>query len=230
MAITDIDNFKAYLTKMIKLQGGPYYELSLLFKNSIHKKTIIENIISKLTTTSYQFEITESESDLSEKINHYIKGDIDNDLIIRTLDINIKLNTSVNRIARLFLAELSEELIKLNFWFYGSPYDAIGFNQKGIQEIDKPYFKAFLIILIHEFHPILATIAYETDCDALFETIEAYPNSVYSMKNLTIKKIQQKILDDDFFEYCWINGLEFKEEQDIEIIKFNLSAVDTEGS
>jgi hypothetical protein len=204
---------------IIWLQGGPYYELSLLLKNSIDKKSLIENIILKLGNPRYDFQIMESPKKLDDKIIEYIQGDFDENSINRALDLNTIVNINGERKSRLFLAELSEELVKLNFWFFGSLYDAIEWEQKGIQEIDKPYFKDFLNILTNDFRPIIATIAYEEDCDFVFETEAPYPNIVYSIENLTIEKISHRILNNDFFEYCWINGDEFKVNEDVEIFR-----------
>jgi hypothetical protein len=208
---------------MIWLQGGPFYELSFLLKNTTNKKALIDNIISKLIDNERNFQIVEIEAEFQAKINEFVQGQNDNNLVRRILDLNTKINIAGDRKFRLFIAELSEELIKVNFWFYGNTYDAIEWEQKGIKEADKPFFKAFLSVIIKKLNPILATIAYEDDCDYLFETNEIYPNQEFTIQKLTIEKIRHRIQNNAFFEYCWINGKEFGRKEDIEIKSIKVS-------
>lgn len=67
-------------------------------------------------------------------------------------------------------------------------------------------------------NPILRTIAYEEDCEELFLTEILSPNSYFSIRNLSIEKIRERVHRNiNEFEYCWINGQVFNQDQNIEI-------------
>ncbi len=203
---------------MTWLKGGPFYELSLLFKNPIDKIGFIENILEILRNSKLNFQIFESDKEFEDKLKNFIEGYKDDTVTIRILNLNTKIDIVGNRKFKLNVIELSEELIEVNFWFYGSLYDADEWEQKGIKVEDKPYFKRFLIGTINQLNPIIATIAYENSCDFVFDTEDTYPSSEYVIKDLSIEKIKEKIQSNDSFEYCWINGKEFGVVENIEII------------
>ena len=199
------------------LEGGPYYELSFLIKNSEDKQSLLRTILSKLREES-TFEIVNSEEELDIKIEEYVRGEVDEEVIRRNIDIHSILQISGRRKSRLNISELSEELVKVNFWFYGSIYDVEEWNQKGIQQKDKEAFKEFFNSVKIILDPILGTIAYEEDCEELFLTKILSPDRYFSIKNLSIENIRERINKNvNEFEFCWINGQIFGKNQDIEI-------------
>ena len=199
------------------LEGGPYYELSFLIKNSEDKQSLLRTILSKLREES-TFEIVNSEEELDIKIEEYVRREVDEEVIRRNIDIHSILQISGRRKSRLNISELSEELVKVNFWFYGSIYDVEEWNQKGIQQKDKEAFKEFFNSVKIILDPILGTIAYEEDCEELFLTKILSPDRYFSIKNLSIENIRERINKNvNEFEFCWINGQIFGKNQDIEI-------------
>jgi len=202
---------------MIRLQGGPYYELSFLARNQEDKKGVVENILSKLIQKT-QFKVINDKEALIERIKLFVDGEQHEGDVVRSLDIDTQIEISGERKSRLFIAELSDELLKINFWFYGSQYDAIEWDQIGLKEIDKPGFRKFFDDVKEVLNPMLGTIAYEEDCSALFDSDYTWPNNYFKIKNLSLEKINKRLHRNvNEFEYCWINGHIFDLEQNIEI-------------
>lgn len=164
------------------------------------------------------FEIVTPTDELNDLIELYVKGDKADGKVYRSIDINTQIEISGNRKSRFFIQELSDELLKINFWFYGSQYDVEEWNQQGLNEIDKPEFRNFFKFIKEKINPILGTIAYEEDCSELFETVETSPSEFYKLANLQLDKIKERVYrNKNEFEYCWINATEFGEEENIEI-------------
>jgi hypothetical protein len=203
--------------KMNWLQGGPYYQLSFLIRNQEDKEHLLNLILSKMSRKA-DFEIVIPIDKLKEKTKTFIKGYEDEGLIRRNIDINIKIGVSGIRKSRLFIEELSDELAKVNFWFFGSRYDADEWGQLGLKEENKPEFKNFFQFVREQLNPVLGTIAYEEDCSDLFDTEEKYPSEFYKTVNLQLDKIRERIHQNkNAFEYCWINANVFGNDENIEI-------------
>lgn len=126
------------------LQGGPYYELSFLVRNKKNKESLLDEILESLTNR-VNVKIVDSSNQLNEKVDSFVKGYEDEGIIRRSIDINSEIQIEGNRKSRIFIEELSEELMKLNFWFYGSEYDAEEWNQIGIKENQKPKFRELFL-------------------------------------------------------------------------------------
>lgn len=202
---------------MDRLQGGPYYELSFLIRNQVDKESLVENILSNLNQKT-KFNILNPKEDLHRKIRFFVAGEEGGGKFFRSFDIDTLIEISGNRKSRLFICELSDELLKINFWFYGSQYDAIEWNQIGLKESDKPEFRKFFWQAKGILDPILGTIAYEEDCSELFESAHNWPNDCYKVENLSIKTIKERLhRNKNEFEFCWIKGSQFNLDEDIEI-------------
>ncbi len=199
------------------LQGGPYYELSFLIQNQEDKKNLIKEIMAKINQSS-RFKIVFQSEELEELIELYVNGDKVDGKIYRSLNINTQIKISGNRKSRLFIQELSDELLKVNFWFYGSRYDAEEWNQIGLKDIDKPEFRDFFNFIKNNLNPILGTIAYEEDCEELFSTEEISPSQFYSTKNLSLENITERVNRNvNEYELCWVNGQIFGQNENLEI-------------
>ena len=202
---------------MTWLQGGPYYEISFLLKNSEDKGKLLRSIISKINS-QLAIELNHSIKELASRVLAFEQGEKDGLIIRRNIELDAITQISGTRKHRLFISELSEELIKLNFWFYGSLYDAKEWNQKGIRSIDKPafiqFFKSAKVVL----EPILGTIAYEEDCEELFMTDILSPNKYFSIKNLNINSIKERLNQNvNQYEYFWLGKGGIGNETKIEI-------------
>lgn len=201
---------------MNRLQGGPFYELSFLIKNQVDKENLVKQILFNFSKKR-NFIAHHAKEELTERLRLFVEGENEGNYLLRSFDIDTQIDISGSRKLRLFIAELSDELLKINFWFYGSPYDAKEWNQIGLKESDKPEFILFFKEAKEILEPILGTIAYEEDCTALFDSEYTYPNEYYKIKNLTLEKIKQRIYRTvNEFDYCWINGNALNLEQNIE--------------
>lgn len=198
------------------IKGGPYYELSFLLRNSGDKEKLIIGILEKLQHIS-SIEIVETPDFIKEKIDFYKLGEASGGLIWRSLGLKAKAQISGSRKFRLVIVELSSELVKLNFWFFGGLKDEKAWNQKGIKPSDKKEFRNFFTNVRDKLKPILGTMAYEEDCAELFDHEKPWPNEAYSLKQLSISKIEQRVNRTmNEFEYCWINGDAFEKNENIE--------------
>lgn len=202
---------------MTWLKGGPYYELSILIRNIVPKVRLLTHILKELNHLDFPYKIIDSETEVAKKVDLYEIGERDDNLIRREFDIDAEFEISGKRKARIFIAELSNDLIKANFLFFGGEQDEGEWNQIGIKNEDKSEFRRFFDSIIKKFNPILGTIGYEVDCIELFELNETYPNVKYTINELSIDKIQRRINKSNYeFEYCWVNGNEFNENSNFE--------------
>ncbi len=199
------------------LKGGPYYELSFLMRNKIDKDRLIKELLANLVD-DLGVKIIRTSQELKEEINTFVEGEQEDDKLRRKIDVNTQIEISGSRKSRLYIAELSHDLLIVNFWFFGSEHDSKEWDQQGIRKEDKQKFKDFFKMTQEIVTPILGTIAYEEDCSALFETAADYPNEFYKLENLKIEKIRERVTrSTGDFEYCWIRGDEFGEVEDVEI-------------
>lgn len=203
--------------KMNWLQGGPYYELSFLKYNSEDKAKLLQTILDQLSKIP-NLKIECSTNEIEKGILDYSKGEEEGKLVFRYFEIKVKVECSGQRKIRLNISELSKELVKVNFWFYGSIYDADEWNQKGIRENDKPAFRQLFKQIQDNLKPILGTIAYEEDCEEMFVTEILAPNEYFSTKNLNLEKIKKRLEQNiNEYEYFWIAKGEIGNKEDLEI-------------
>lgn len=202
---------------MTWLKGGPYYELSFLLRNTEPKSKLAKNVMELLHQLNFDFKIISNLVEVEKKVDLFEIGEKNDDIIYRSFEINVEFDISGKRKSRLFIEELSDELSKLSFCFFGALQDAPEWDQIGIKNVDKVAFRRLFECIVKNINPILGTIAYDEDCSALFELEETFPNKKYSLKELSIEKIYKKINNTiNEFEFCWINGKEFDESSDIE--------------
>lgn len=199
------------------LQGGPYYELSFLIKNSENKVELLKSILSRLKVST-SFEAQDACSEIENKINEYRVGEEDGGIVHRNIEIEAIIQIAGARKSRLNILELSKELVKLNFWFYGSIYADEEWDQKSLRVEDKPAFRSFFNLVQNTLDPILGTIAFEEDCEELFLTDVLSPNKFYTIKNLKLGKIQKRLSQkNNEYEYFWAAIDTFDNKEDIEI-------------
>ncbi len=202
---------------MIWIQGGPFYEISFLIYNSEEKVELLRTILIKLKNDQ-TFEIQNSKSQIDTKIINYNVGDLDGEIVRRNFDINLIIHISGKRKSLLNITELSMELVKLNFWFYGSIYDAKELNQLGIRPEDKSAFKDFFNSVRMKLNPILGTIAYEADCEELFAKGILSPHSYFSIQNLNLEIINRRLNQNvNEYEYFWASKGVFENNEEVEM-------------
>lgn len=159
------------------LSGGPYFELSLLALNKEPRTLMLPSYIQKLQSIKRSVEFAENKLDMEEKTKAFIQHDSD------SIDLNIRIAIAGKRRARFFIAELSSELIMIDFWFLADK-----FSKHPITIKEKPNFKKLLEELLSVYDGMIGTIAWELDCSCLFKTNQSYPHKDYSKNNLRINK------------------------------------------
>ncbi|MEL6675027.1 MAG: hypothetical protein AAFR61_22660 [Bacteroidota bacterium] len=189
---------------MAWLSGGPYYEISLLVPTPRHRLVNAQRWLTLLSQTPWDIRIEESESQLRAALHQYAEGEEDSPEV-HTLDIRLSMDISGKRKARLFLAELSPWITKVNFWFFGGKEDFSQMGLKGIQEGDKPHFRRFLADQMMQWEALGGTIGYETDIEDLFEEGPLHASNSFQPNQLSWLQVKQQILHGFGWEYCLIH-------------------------
>ena len=202
---------------MTHLVGGPYYELSLLLLNSETPLELLNTIIEVDNRIKKKIEIEEPIAEFERKKYQYSKGWDSGDgsnTVIRTFDIDVLVEVSGIRKARLFLAELSSDYAVLNFWFLGTKASTFNREDDGIHDEEKQEFRKLFHRLVERFSlsVALGTIGYEVDSEELFSFDSSYPSDYYQKNNLKLDKIRDVLLrKSNDFEYCWLSFSHFEE-------------------
>jgi hypothetical protein len=203
------------MTFMAWLQGGPFLEVSCILTLEKDRKSLVGDILTKLKSFSPAVEFAEEESLVSEKIiafnNGYAYDSKNPDVFIHEARIPVTIDTDGKRKAILSLSQLSETLMEMDFWFFGSVWDVPGWNQRGIKENELPIFHNLLDTLFDTFGFAIGTVGYEVSVINLFDTGEAYPNEKYNLNNLA----RQLMQTDHYFSYIIAN----KQKVDLQDIK-----------
>ncbi|XRG80770.1 hypothetical protein V5E38_10900 [Rossellomorea sp. GAMAL-10_SWC] len=96
---------------------------------------------------------------------------------------------------------VSSNTAMVNFWFYGSPIDAIEWDQIGIQNEEITDFTNFLKDLYSIFEFKIGGMAIEKDVISLFGLDEVYPNECYCLVNVKADCILQE--SNGFIDIIW---------------------------
>jgi|SRR5688572_3651266 len=180
---------------MTWLQGGPFLEISFLLMLDSDRKSFLDFILTKLKTVKPTVELATTITELKEKISEFTIGYADDDKdpnskFYYQTQIPVYVDTDGKRKSILSLRQISNKLIAVDFWFFGSEWDAPEWNQKGITEKQLPIFKDFLNNLFDTFDFILGTMGYENSVTQLFDTNEPWPNDTYSLDNINKQSFQ----------------------------------------
>ena len=159
------------------LSGGPYFEVSILTSNQKSRECLINSCIQKLDTLQNKVELVEHRLDIEEQINLFVEQNSD------SIDLNIWVTLAGKRRARFFVAELSDEITLINFWFLGDE-----FSRQPITNKEQPKFKKFLDEILCVYDGFVGTLGWEEDCSCLFETENTYPHKDYSIKKLKLNE------------------------------------------
>jgi hypothetical protein len=193
---------------MTWLKGGPFLEVSILFKFYSDRPLFIDNILHQLKDTLPTIEFAVSNDELKDKIIEFVKGYPDDETdpsskTYHSTQIPVFVDIDEKRKSTLSFDQISEELIAVDFWFYGSEHDAPEWNQKGITIKQLPLFKQFLITLADNTDYVFATLGYEVSVTDLFDTSEGWPDKTYNLNNIKKEAIPGETLD--YFEIIVFN-------------------------
>ncbi|MBM7605098.1 hypothetical protein JOC75_003102 [Metabacillus crassostreae] len=126
------------------LQGGPFLEVSFLLELKEEKKKTIQDIINKLSRVTNKVEIVDENVDdiidFFDSGNPYDEEDPQS-IYLYSLRLKLYVYLSCKRKATLQMEMVSSNVLLVNFWFYGSEFDAPEWDQIGIK---KEEFTGFL--------------------------------------------------------------------------------------
>ena len=177
------------------LQGGPFLEVSFLMALGADRQSCVDNIFSKLKSFKPTVELATTEIDLQEKLNEFIIGYPDDDKdpnskFYHQAQIPVYVDTDGKRKSVLSLRQVSDKLVAVDFWFFGSQWDEPEWEQKGITENQIPLFKDMLNKLFDTFQFAIGTLGYENSVTDLFNTTDTYPSEEYRLDNISIDLLQ----------------------------------------
>ena len=180
---------------MTWLQGGPYLEASLLMVLEADRQSFANNILTKLNSFTPTVELAITENELKEKISEFNIGYPDDDKdpnskIYYQTQIPVYVEIGGKRKSVLSLSQISDKLVAVDFWFYGSVWDAPEWNQIGVKENQIQLFKNMLHNLFDTFQFAIGTLGYENSVTDLFATSEPYPSEKYSLDNINRQSLQ----------------------------------------
>lgn len=180
---------------MTWLKGGPFLEISFLLTLELNRKSLAENILTKLKSFKPEVDFATTETGLIEKVSAFEIGYHDDDKdtsskVYHQTQIPIYIDIDGKRKSILSLRQISNKLIAVDFWFYGSELDAPELNQKGITINQLPFFQDFLNTLFDTFDFVIGTMGYEISVTDLFDTNETWPNENYNLDNINKQLMQ----------------------------------------
>jgi hypothetical protein len=161
------------------LQGGPFLEISLIIKEDN-----VRQIITKLSNLNNISVIEDNLEDLIDRFETgYLYDEYDKtSQRIHSLSLNIIVNIQGKRKSLLFLNQVAEQTILMDFCFYGSEFDAPEWGQIGIKEDEHYSFNKYLSELLEYFQGIVGTVAIENDVLGLISENHCWPDNVFSYK------------------------------------------------
>jgi len=169
------------------LQGGPFLEVSFLLDLKETKLKTVQVVINKLSKLDSKVEIVDKNVD--EIIDFFDRGypydEEDPETIFKhPLKLRVFVYLPRKRKATLQIEMVSSNSIMVNFWFYGSIFDVLEWNQMGVKKEEIKDFANFLIDLYSIYEFKIGGIAIEEDVLVLFGCGKTYPNECYRYENV----------------------------------------------
>ncbi len=204
------------------LQGGPFLEVSFIMMLETDKHSFVKTLLSKIKSFTPTIEFAISENELREKLTEFFIGYPDdekdpNTKIYHQAQIPVYVNIDGKRKSILSLRQISQQLLTIDFWFYGDESDVPEWNQIGIADGQVYLFKNMLHSLFDAFNFVIGTVGYENSVTDLFDTAEAWPDESYIIEN-----INEKLLSgENYFKLIIANGnkVNFQSEECIKLGK-----------
>ncbi|BBI34141.1 hypothetical protein [Cohnella abietis] len=170
------------------LQGGPFLEVSFLMEIKEERKKTIQDIITKLSKITYKIEIVDKNIDeifdFFERGYPYDEGD-PKSFYLHSLQLRLFVCLTRKRKVTLQIEKASSNALMVNFWFFGSVFDAPEWDQIGIKEDEIKDFTDFLNELFLAYEYKVGGIAIEKDVLDLFNSNETFPNENYRYENVS---------------------------------------------
>lgn len=170
------------------LQGGPFLEVSFLMELKEKKKETIQELIDNLSKVKNRIEIHDQNVD--EIIDFFDRGysydeEGSQTNYLHSLRLRLYVYLSRKRKATLQIEKVSSNTIMVNFWFLGTAFDALEWDQIGIKKEEITDFAKFLKELYSVYAFKIGGIAIEEDVLELLGFDEIYPNECYRFENVS---------------------------------------------
>ncbi|RID87703.1 hypothetical protein D1953_04905 [Peribacillus asahii] len=207
------------------LQGGPFLEVSFLLELKEAKTKGIQDIINKLSKVTNKIEIVDKNID--EIIDFFERGytydeEDPESICLHSLKLRLYVYLSKKRKTTLQIEKVSSNALMVNFWFFGSLFDAPEWDQIGIKEDEITDFTDFLMELFSVYKYKVGGIAIEEDILDLFDCNETYPNECYCYEKVSPDHFLQE--PSHFINIVW--NEKYKQ---INHIPYNHKRFDREG-
>lgn len=186
------------------LQGGPFLEVSFLMEIREDKKKLVHSALNNLLFLPEKIEIVDKNTD--EKIDYFLKGEPFDEAdpktpMMHSLKLHLYVQLTRRRKATLQIETVSSNSLLVNFWFYGSTYDAKEWGQIGINEEEYVDFTNLLIHLFSVYRFKVGGIGVEVNILDLFNCSETYPNECYQFENMLPNDVLQN--SSHFIQLIW---------------------------
>ncbi|WKA54419.1 hypothetical protein [Planococcus shixiaomingii] len=186
------------------LQGGPFLEVSFLWELKEDRTQAIYTLIRKLSALSTSISIVDVNVEkLIEAFETGYPYDEEDPLspVVHSLELKLVADIAGTRKAILQVEQLSANALLVDFWFFGSRFDALQWDQIGIKNKDLAAFTDFLADLYSSFGFKVGGIALEKDIRELFDCDEPSPSPCYQFENLSPDSSLE--MEPDFFALVW---------------------------
>jgi hypothetical protein len=173
------------MSEAMWLEGGPFLEFSFFLELKEEKKKAVQELINKLSNVTNKIEIVDE--NINDLINSFEKGylyDDEKQHYRHSVTLRLFITISRRRKATLFIEFLSPNTLLVNFWIYGSVFDAPEWEQIGIKENEFDHMTNFLLELFQVYDFIIGSIAIEDDVTTFIDSDNIPPNQDYDYKNI----------------------------------------------
>lgn len=166
---------------MTRLRGGPFLEISLMIS-----RDDIRQIFTELSNLS---NLSITEDNLDDLIHHFETGYLydEQDMTsqrIHSISLNITVDIQGIRKSLLFINQVAEQTVVLDFCFFGSELDALEWEQPGIKADEYHFFIDYLSELLIHFQGCLGAVAIENDVLGLISENHSWPDNVFNCESV----------------------------------------------
>lgn len=181
------------------LKGGPFLEVSFLHILNEGRENLVQELTEKLKASFDHFEIAIDSNILQGLISQFDTGypfdeKAPDSYLIHSIQIPIYLTIEGRRKSVLSLEQVSDSLIVVDFWFFGSEWDAPEWDQIGIKDFQIEGFKKFLKDLYNTIQFPFGMIEVENDVKGIFDTDAGWPHESYNLENINEKWINEYMM------------------------------------
>lgn len=142
-----------------QVTGSQRYYVSILLPNSRDRKALIEHILKDLAKIPFAVEIRTPEQLIEQKLAAYLQGTLRGDMIYRGMSLDLWVEICGRKPAELYIEELTDEVVMLNFEFKGSDGDPPLWNSDGdFVQGNVHHYRGFLRALNRIYPVLIGTI------------------------------------------------------------------------